>query len=179
MSDRTLRVFWNENISPETLETVLRDERLQWIYSERMEDVHLDWLVDLLDGETNVPLDRLDTGRAFGMTLEVDWWREAEGYRVRALLEAGDPPTDVAWTEVASPTLVCSPENEHPLLLWGTYDEELGSWAEARIPRPLSYPTRWDSSTPPERVVLRVCDYHRDGAVVMTRFLCVEPYSEG
>ena len=177
MSERALRVFWAEGVPLESLEAVLRDGRLHRFYGERMEDLHLGWLPELLDGKVGISLDRLEAGRGFGLDLEVDWWRGAEGYRLRALLEEGKPPAGVDWREADGPPLESLPEkgDEHPLMLWGAYDEDLGAWAEARIPRPLPHPARWEGSVPPERVVLLVQDYRRDGAVVLTRFLKVEP----
>jgi len=184
MSERTLRVFWAEGVPLESLEAALRDGRLYWFYGERMEDLHLDWLPELLDGKMVTSLDRVEAGRGFGPDLEVDWWRGAEGYRLRALLEEGKPPAGVDWREADGPPLESLPEqgDEHPLILWGTYDEDhrqLGVWTEARIPRPLPHPTRWEGSAPPERVVLLVQDYRQDGAVVLTRFLKVEPERGG
>jgi hypothetical protein len=181
MSDRTeqgqaLRVFWAEDATLDSLRRVLGDNRLRWCYGERMEDVHLSALAGLLDEERSVPLERFEAGRSFSADLEVDWWREDGSYCLRALLSEGGPPQGVVWEEVAQPVLTSQGEDEHQLVLWGTYDEELGAWAEARIPRPLHHPMPPEARTP-ERVVLRVRDYRRDGAVVLTRFLNVEPYA--
>jgi hypothetical protein len=172
---RNLRVFWAEGIDLALLEVSLGDDRLSWLYAERMEDVCLDWLADLLETRGQEGAEHLTTGRAFGTGLEVDWWKESSGYRLRAMLEDGNPPDGVAWHEATGLDLQCGLGDEHQLVLWGTYDRELGAWAEARIPRPFPHPGPWDES-PPARAALRVRDYRRDGAVVLTRFLKVEPY---
>jgi hypothetical protein len=172
MSEKTLQMFRSKAVNRAELEAVLGDRRLRWIYGERMEDVHLEEAHALLN--EGPPLDRFATGRAFGQDLEIDWWREEDGYRLRALLEEGSPPAGVDWTKVEESVLVSGGRDEHPLVLWGEYDEKLKAWAEARIPRALRYPVPGDAR--PKWVTLRVRDYRRDGAVVLTRFLAVEPY---
>jgi hypothetical protein len=172
---RNLRLFWAEGVDLAALKAVLGDKRLSWFYGERMEDVSLDWLTDLLQREDSAALERFAVGRAFGVDLEVDWWKGGDGYRLRAMLEDGNPPNGAAWEEATSPNLESLPGDDHQLVLWGTYDEEMGAWAEARIPRPLPHPVSWEG-VPPDRAALRVRDYRRDGAVVLMRFLKVEPY---
>jgi len=175
MTEKILKVFRVESVDLEALRTALRDDRLHWFYGERMENVHLGWLAELLEGQGQVPLDRFVTGRAFGPGIEVSWWKEGSNYRLRTILESGSLPGELDWKKATAPTLKSLPGDEHQLVLWGTYDDELGAWAEARIPRPLPHPTSWEGN-PPKQAALLVRDYRRDGAVVLTRFLKVEPY---
>jgi hypothetical protein len=168
-SARSLRVFRGAG-DLSALASVLEDSRLSWCYGERMEGITLDWLADVLD-EGSETVGRFEVGRAFGADLELDWWKTESGFRLRALLEDGDPPAGVEWEQA----LTLDSGGKHQLVLWGDYDDDLGAWAENRIPRSLPFPVRW-SASPPDRVALEVCDYCRDGAVVLTRFLAVVEY---
>jgi hypothetical protein len=172
MSKKTLRVFQKGRVERARLKAVLGDDRLDWVYGERMEDVHLEWLADLLDGEEET-LDQFSAGRAFGRTMEVDWWQEKDGYRLRTLLEQGNPPKGIEWDTIDAPLLESMGQDEHSLVLWGTFDEDLDAWAEDRVPRSLLYPVPREGGAP-DQVALLVRDYRRDGVVVLTRFIAVE-----
>ena len=185
-----LRIYGVEQASLEHLKAALGDERLTWAYASRIEDTGLGWLRDLLDGQEplgapandgrpGVPLARWSEGRAFGPALEVDWWRDGGTYRLRALLEAGEPPRGVDWGEPVGPA-VSATGGERCVLLHGEWDKErsestgLHTWSEARIPRYLAHPCEIQAGTgAPRHVVLVVRDYARNGAVVLTRLLKV------
>jgi hypothetical protein len=184
-----LRIYVVEQVVIEDVRAALGDERLTWAYASRMEDAGLGWLRDLLDkqplgaplsgGRPGVPLTRWSEGRAFGPELEVDWWRDGETYRLRALLEEGEPPQGVDWGAPVSTSLRAN-GGERYVLLHGELDEDesaLGerpTWSEARIPRHLAHPFQIQGGTaPPKRVTLVVRDYARNDAIVLTRLLNV------
>jgi hypothetical protein len=186
---RQLTVHVIERASLADLRAALEDERLTWAYASRMEDAGLGWLQDLLDeqplgaplsdGRPGVPLTRWSEGRAFGPELEVDWRRDGETYRLRALLEQGEPPQGVDWGEPVSTSLKANGGERH-VLLHGELDEgrsassERITWSEARIPRYLAHPVEIrERKEPPRQVTLVVQDYARNGAVVLTRLLKV------
>lgn len=189
---KTLTILTAEGVSAEALGTVLEDERLRWAYASRMEDTGLGWVRDLLAGEAlgavsedrrpGVPLERWEEGRAFGPDLEVDWWREGDGYRLRALLEEGDEPKakGVSWSEASGGQLIA--QEERYIVLHGTKDESSGappSWSEARVPRPLAYPYESEADEAlPERIALRGQDYARNGIITLTRLVAVVPADE-
>lgn len=189
---RQLRIYVVEQVSIEALQTALSDERLVWAFASRMEDTGLGWLRDMLDERPlgappaarrpGVPMSRWEEGRAFGPNLEVDWWREGEIYRLRALLEEGSPPADVDWGEPVGGPLSASGDERYELL-HGELDKDssgdLPTWSEARIPRRLAHPYEAPQGREPaSRVSLVVQDYARDGAVVLTRLLRVTSAQE-
>jgi hypothetical protein len=180
-----VRVYVVERASLDDLKTALEDERLTWAYASRMEDTGLGWLDDLLgkqplgaplsDDRPGVPLTRWTEGRAFGPELEVDWWRRGETYRLRALLEEGEPPKGVDWGKSVNTSLRAKSGERH-VLLHGELDESSEvrgpTWSEARIPRRLAHPCELqEGKEPPQRVALVIQDYARNGAVVLTRLL--------
>lgn len=182
-----LRVYVVERASLDDLNAALEDERLTWVYASRMEDTGLGWLEDLLDEQPlgaprsddrpGVPLVRWAEGRAFGPELEVDWWRDGKTYRLRALLEEGEPPRDVAWGEPVNTSLRVK-GGERYVLLHGEIDKssEAGcpTWSEARIPRRLAHPCEFqEGKEPPKHMAMVGQDYARSGVVVLTRLLKV------
>lgn len=189
---KTLTVLTAEGVSVEALRTILEDERLRWAYASRMEDTGLGWIRDLLAGEAlgavsddrrpGVPLARWEEGRAFGPDLEVDWWREEDAYRLRALLEDGDGPKakGVSWSEASEEQLIA--KGERYVVLHGTRDESSGnppSWSEARVPRPLAHPYEPEADEAlPERIAMRCEDYARNSIVTLTRLIAVVPVDE-
>jgi hypothetical protein len=181
---RTLRVLVAEDVTLNVLRTALSDERLTWAYASRMEDTGLGWLHDLLSGDPlgapqsgkrpGVELGRWNEGRAFGPDLEIDWWREGSLYRLRALLEEGDPPSEVSWGVTSEPLERIG--DERAVLLYGLLDEEASrdeepTWSEARIPRRLLHPVQGNERPP--RAVLFGCDYGHSGVVTLTRLVKV------
>jgi hypothetical protein len=186
---RELSIYVVEQASIEDLRTALGDERLTWAYASRMEDTGLGWLRNLLDEQPlgappsdrrpGVPLTRWSEGWAFGPELEVDWWRDGGTYRLRALLEEGEPPQGVDWGEPVSTALRAN-GGERYVLLHGELDKDRSAsagrptWSEARIPRYLAHPCQIQEGTdPPRQVTLVVRDYACNGAVVLTRLLKV------
>jgi hypothetical protein len=189
---RELTIRLAEKVTLDNLRAVLGDKRLTWAYASRIGDIGLGWLCDLLDGRPlgarlngerpGVPLDHWVEGRAFGPDLEVDWWREGETYRLRALLETGDPPDGVAWSELADERVTASAGRRY-ILLHGTLDKsslrERPTWSEARVPRRLAHPHESEDGDPlPERVAVVSQDYERNHVVVLTRLIEVMPMDE-
>ncbi len=164
------------------LRAVLDDVRLRWAYAEREADTGLGTCYDLREGRPlgaphdgnrpGVPLQQWQHGRAFGPGLEVAWWREVTGYRLRAVTE-GPLPAGVAW-ESASAAL--HPVGQPYLVqLHGSLDAESDpdrpTWSEARIPRHLTYPVTGAGDGPPVRVALQVQALAQEGRVVLIRLL--------
>jgi hypothetical protein len=194
--ERKLTIHVVEGATSDDLRTVLADDRLQWAYASRMEDTSLGWLRDLLDGQPlgaplnddrpGVPLERWAEGRAFGPGLEVDWWHEGQTYRLRALLEEGDPPADVTWRSPSEVRLIAI-GSKRRIPLHGTLDkkspQERPTWSEARAPRHLAHPYEPEDDKPlPDKAALLGQDYGRDGIVVLTRLTgitSVEKQEEG
>jgi len=183
--EKKLTIHVVEGATSDDLRTVLADNRLQWAYASRMEDTSLGWLRDLLDGQPlgaslnddrpGVPLDCWVEGHAFGPSLEVDWWREGQTYRLRALLEEGDPPAGVTWSSPSEERLIVIGSKRH-ILLHGTLDkqspQERPTWSEARVPRHLAHPYEPEDGKPlPDKVALLGQDYGRDGMIVLTRLI--------
>lgn len=188
---RTLTILTAEGVSSGALRTVLEDERLQWAYASRMEDAGLGWVRDLLAGEAlgapfngqrpGVPLARWEEARAFGPDLEVDWWREGDTYRLRALLEAGEEPEGVDWREASGEPLTAV--GKRHVVLHGTKDDDSDAqrptWSEARVPRHLAHPYEpEEDGVLPERIALVGEDYSRNSVVTMTRLVTVVPTDE-
>lgn len=186
----TLRVLVAEGVMLEVLRSVLTDDRLTWAYASRTEDTGLGWLEDLLAEEPlgapqtgerpGVALDRWEEGRAFGPDLEIDWWRAGETYRLRALMEQGEPPQakGISWEATGEP--LESLGGQRAVLLHGMLDEDSSSeqptWSEARIPRHLAHPYAGDEGA--LQVVLVGCDYGNQGAVALTRLIEVISLAE-
>ena len=182
--ERKLTIHVVEGATSDDLRTVLADDRLQWAYVSRIENSGLGWLRDLLDGQPlgaplndddrpGVTLDCWIEGRAFGSALEVDWWREGQTYRLRALLEEGDPPSGVIWSNPPGEQLIAI-GGKRRILLHGTLDkkspQERPTWSEARVPRHLAHPYRPEDGKPlPDKIALLGQDYGRDGTIVLTR----------
>ncbi len=170
-----------------TLRQVLSDPRLIWVYAERMADTGLGTVDDLLndsplgapeDGNRpGVKLERWEHGRAFGPDLEIDWWREGEVFRLRALVE-GDLPKGVEWSEPEDGAALVAVGVSRSILLYGTHDKKPSpdqpTWSEARVPRHMAYPVQFEGS-PPHQVMLVGQDYARLGVVVLTRLVEVVP----
>lgn len=184
---RTLMIRTAREVSLETLRRVLAENNLQWVYAERMADTGLGTVADLLAGEPlgapqdgsrpGVELARWEHGRAFGPRLEIDWWREGETFRLRALSEVA-LPQGIDWREPDDGPALVAVGAPRAMMLYGTLDEksppDRPTWSEARVPRYLAYPVPFDDS-PPERVALLGQDYARRGVVVLTRLVGVAP----
>ena len=193
MPERELTIYVAEKVTADDLRAVLNDDRLRWAYASRMEDTGLGWLCDLLDGRPlgapvnddrpGVSLDHWAEGRAFGPDLEVDWWREGQTYRLRALLEEGLHPANVTWNARQGEALNAI-GGERCILLYGTLDgktlRERPTWSEARVPRHLAHPyVPGDDKPLPGRMTLLCQDYGCDGLVVLTRLIAVVPAEKG
>lgn len=188
---RALAIRTASGISLKTLRKVLVDSDLDWVYAERMADTGLGTVADLLNGEPlgapkdssrpGVRLEQWEHGRAFGPELEIDWWREGEAFRLRALSE-GDVPDSVNWTEPGDGPVPVAVDGLRPMVLHGSYDDksppERPTWSEARIPRHLAYPIQFEDSSPSRRVVLLGQDYVRGDVVVLTRLVKVVPFDK-
>jgi len=177
-SNSDLTIYLVEKTDVDTLETVLENKNLRWVYAERVTE-SLFTTVDTLP-----PLARWQHGRAFGPTMEVDWWREGipgqETYRLRLLTEQPTLPDGAPWQRVktalswkALPDLDLA---EGQIRLAGKRPDTKADpvWLEARLPRPLHYPNVGGLSSP-EKVALRVRCYRDQDGVVWMRMLCLEP----
>jgi len=163
-------IYGAQSVSPAILQEVLQDERLRWVYAERVEDTVLTWRDALLD-ET-VPLERWHHGRAFGPDLEIGWWQWDEGYEVRAIVAAGRPPVSIAWAIVDAADW--QEGDDQIILLIGEHDADrptdVPTWSVARIPRYLAYPVKVGTA-PPQRVALVQRVYRLNGIVVTERLV--------
>jgi len=187
---RTLIIRTAQGVSLEALRRVLAENNLRWVYAERMADTGLGTVADLLAGEPlgapkdgsrpGVELARWKHGRAFGPDLEVDWWREGEAFRLRALSEA-TLPQGVEWQEPGDGPALVAVGAPRAMTLYGTHDEksppDRPTWSEARVPRYLAHPVHIDGS-PPSRVALLGQDYAQRGVVVLTRLVGVVPIGQ-
>jgi len=187
---RTLIIRTAREVNLETLRQVLASADLRWVYAERMADTGLGTVADLLAGEPlgapkdgsrpGIELERWEHGRAFGPQMEVDWWREGETFRLRALSES-KLPEGVNWQEPDNGPASVAMGAPRAMMLHGTHDEKSPSdrptWSEARVPRHLAYPVQV-GSPPPERVTLLGQDYARRGVVVLTRLVGVVPWDK-
>jgi hypothetical protein len=187
---RKLTILVAEGATPGELRAVLADNRLRWAYASRIEDTGLGWLSDLLEvsrplgaplsgDRPGVELEYWVEGRAFGPRLEVDWRREGQSYRLRALLEEGKSPSGVTWSNPPGEVLTAI-GGERCILLHGTLDEksprERLTWSEARVPRRLAHPYEPAADKPPaKRVALLGQDYGHDGMVVLIRLTGIVP----
>jgi hypothetical protein len=181
----TIRVA--RGVSLEDLQQVLSDSRLIWVYAERMADTGLGTVVDLVNGKPlgapengchpGVKLERWEHGRAFGPEIEIDWWREGEVFRLRALSNS-DLPGPVEWLELEEEATLAAVGGPRLVLLHGSYDTGSAptrpTWSEARVPRHLAYPVQFGGLAP-QRVALLGQDYARQGIVVLTRLIEVVP----
>ncbi len=173
---RTLKIYTAENVTPQTLRQLLTDSNLKWVYAESLTNTILAYTGDFLLGKDQDLL-QWEHGRAFDETLELDWWRTGETFRLRLLTER-DVPDGVNWNKTGA---VVQPIRDEPysLRMHGMCDEHTASpkhptWSEARIPRHLAYPVAvGKGENPPERVALRALDYARAGCVVLTRLVGV------
>ncbi len=169
------KVYVATSVSLAMLADALRDTRLKWAYAERMEDIVLTWRDALLDGA--VALERWGHGRAFGPEMEVSWWRRGEGYEVRAITAAEQPPTCIPWTRWDTDSWQA--EDDHVTLLIGEHDADrqadVPTWSAARIPRYLLYPVEISTGEkPPSRVALVARAYRTGGIVVTQRLVQVK-----
>lgn len=79
-----------ENVSMSDLRKALGDERLRWVYAERLQEAVLTCRKDILEGD--IPLDHWTHARAFGPELELSWWRNQGHLEVRAILTEKEAP---------------------------------------------------------------------------------------
>lgn len=189
----TLMIRTAGEVSLETLRQVLGHADLRWVYAERTADTGLGTVADLLAGEPlgaprdgrrpGVELARWEHGRAFGPHLEIDWWRDGETFRLRALSEDTLPP-GVDWQEPDDGPSLVAVGAPRAMTLYGTLDKndeksppDRPTWSEARVPRHLAYPVPFESS-PSARVALLGQDYARRGVVVLTRLVGVVPIGQ-
>ena len=86
-----------ENVSTSNLCKALGDERLRWVYAERLQEAVLTCRKDILGGD--VPLDHWTHARAFGPELELSWWRNQGHLEIRAILNENGalPPATLSW----------------------------------------------------------------------------------
>ena len=163
-------------VSLPDLARALCDARLQWVYAERMEDTVLTWREALLDGP--VDLARWTHGRAFGMDLELAWWRRGEVWQARAILSAGQAPEGIAWEPYPTEGWE-SQAGDGRVLLLGERDPGVQAgeplWSTERIPRYLKYPADGDA----RRVALLKRSYRQRGVVVAWRLVGVDKVSHG
>jgi hypothetical protein len=166
-------VYSAQSVPSAALKVVLEDERLRWVYAERMEDIVLTWCQDWLNSP--IPLECWCHGRAFGPELEVSWWRRDDSYDVRSIVVAGDRPRDIAW--VALDTKEWQRDAEQTILLTGEHDTDrstcVPTWSAARIPRYLPYPVEVGEMLP-RRVGLVQCVYRVSGVIVTERLIRVQ-----
>lgn len=161
-------------VSMADLGRALRDLRLKWVYAERMEDTVLTWRDALL--EQQATLARWNHGRAFGLELELTWWRRGDSVDARAIVAQGNLPEGITWQPY--PTNEWKVE-EHEVLLVGERDPNVQAekpvWSTARIPRYLAYPA--DGSF--QRVALVEHVYRHQGIVVASRLKEVKEAAHG
>lgn len=147
----------------ETLKTAFQDERLKWVYAERMEDTVLANKAELLEG--SVDLSSWKHGRVFGPDLEIAWWQSEKGLDVRAYIENESLPEGIRLEvdPLGSSIQLLGMED---VLLFGEHDakktsqESEPAWSTARIPRYLYYPV---GNGAPNRVALTVAYYLVEG----------------
>lgn len=170
-----LKIHTAEGIAPKTLRQLLANSNLKWVYAESLTKTILAYTEDFLPGKEQDLL-QWDHGRAFDETLELDWWRTGQAFRLRLLAE-GDALDGVGWK---GPETTLRPVQKEPYLLrlHGTHkgsDESVRpTWSEMRIPHHLAYPVKvGKGEKPPKQVAIHVLDYARAGCVVLTRLVRV------
>lgn len=168
------RQYTATGVTAAALRHALQDERLTWVYAERMENIVLDWRTEWLKSP-DAP-EHWMHGRAFGPELELRWEQRQDGFEVRVITDGGAPPNGLACSEI--PFDLAADEDEQRLLLVGERDRDRPSdrptWSVARIPRYLAYPADGSAA----RVALAQRVYRKSGQVVATRLLRVEEVAD-
>ena len=172
-SQPALKIHTAESVAPRALRQLLADSDLRWVYAESLTDTILAYTGDFLLGKDKDLL-QWEHGRAFDETLELDWWRTGQAFRLRVLTE-GDALDGVDWKGPEATLQPVQPA-PYPLRLHGTYDKDSAdtgrpTWSEARIPRHMAYPVKVGEGNPPDRAALRALDYTHAGCVVLTRLV--------
>jgi len=169
----TERWFVARSIAFDDLKAVLQNDRLQWVYAERMETTILQFLSDFLSVDIAWPA--WLHGRAFGEKMEVAWWRKDTCVDLRAVVEDDTMlPLPSLWVSDPEGNALTNFVDES-LLLVGECNSGQAQliWTITGMPKGLQYPLLSQLKAGETRAHLRQRVYLRSGQAYDRRLLSV------